>query len=133
MENGYHLFDFKGAPLRDEHIERFKQFLWRPRPPTLLPKEDIKEVRKNLREYSRQFDEEDAFESESANKEIIEARKRLLDEWFAWREKVEKNLRAERRSLGLVEDIKKAYETEGDTVIEEIVEEVLHESEEIIS
>ena len=45
-ENGYHLYDFKGTLLREEHIERFKQLSWRPRPATFLSKEEQKEVRK---------------------------------------------------------------------------------------
>lgn len=132
MENGYHLFDFKGTALREEHIDRFKQFLWRPRPPTMLSKDAQKQIRKNLREYSRQFDEEDELESESANKEVIEKRQRQLDEWLAWREKVEKQLFSERRSLGLVEDPTKQFAVEGEAVVEEIVEEVVKEEEEII-
>jgi len=129
MENGYHLYDFKGALLREEHIERFNQFLWRPRPPTMLSKEEQKTIRKNLREYSRQFDEEDEFERDTATKEVVEARKRLLNEWLAWRERVEKELEREREEAGWTPPVK---ETEEDAVIEEIVEEVIAETEEEI-
>jgi len=129
MENGYHLYDFKGALLREEHIERFNQFLWRPRPPTMLSKEEQKTIRKNLREYSRQFDEEDEFERDTATKEVVEARKRLLNEWLAWRERVEKELEREREEAGWIPPAK---ETEEDAVIEEIVEEVIAETEEEI-
>jgi len=129
MENGYHLYDFKGALLREEHIERFNQFLWRPRPPTMLSKEEQKTIRKNLREYSRQFDEEDEFERDTATKEVIEARKRLLNEWLAWRERVEKELERERAELGWTPPVK---DLEEDAVVEEIVEEVIAETEEEI-
>lgn len=132
MENGYHLWDFKGTLLREEHIDRLKQLIWRPRPPTMLSKEEQKTIRKNLREYSRQFDEEDTFEAETANREVVEARKRQLDEWRAWRERVEKDLRLQRVVLGLPEDPdaeRKKDEAE-DTVVEEIVEEVISEHEE---
>lgn len=135
MENGYHLWDFKGTLLREEHIDRFKQLLWRPRPPTMLSKEEQKTIRKNLRDYSRQFDEEDTFEAETANREVVEARKRQLDEWRAWRERVEKDLKAQRVELGLPEDPNAAQRKKDeaeDTVIEEIVEEVISEHEEEI-
>ncbi|KAL7271448.1 Translation initiation factor 3 subunit b [Rhizina undulata] len=133
MENGYHLWDFKGTGLRDEHIDRFKQFIWRPRPPTMLSKEEQKTIRKNLREYSKQFDEEDLFESEAANKEVVEARQRQLDEWLAWRERVEQELKWERVEMGLPEDPnEEAKATAADAVIEEIVEEVIFEQEEEI-
>ncbi|CCX33645.1 Similar to Eukaryotic translation initiation factor 3 subunit B; acc. no. A7EHM8 [Pyronema omphalodes CBS 100304] len=130
MENGYHLYDFKGALLREEPIERFNQFLWRPRPPTLLSKEEQKNIRKNLKEYSRVFDEEDEFEALTANKEVVEARKRLLNEWLAWRERSIKDLEAERQEVGWT-PVKLAGDDE-DAVIEEIVEEVIAENEEVI-
>lgn len=135
MENGYHLWDFKGELLREEHIDRFKQFLWRPRPPTMLSKDEQKNIRKKLREYSKIFDEEDHYEEESANKELIDARRRQLDEWLAWREKVEKGLRQERRELGLLEDPAAMFRSasdESDTIVEEVREEVISEHEEEI-
>lgn len=128
MENGYHLWDFRGHLLREEHLDKFKQFLWRPRPPTMLPLSQQKAIRKNLREYSRQFDEEDLFESEAANKEVVEARMRQLDEWRAWRERVEAEVRIQRAELGAV--VEEAVEEEEDRVVEEIVEEVVEEREE---
>ena len=48
MENGYHLYDFKGEQLREEHLDKFKQWQWRPRPPTLLTKEEQKQIRITL-------------------------------------------------------------------------------------
>lgn len=130
MENGYHLWDFRGHLLREEHLDKFKQFLWRPRPPTMLPTAQQKSIRKNLREYSRQFDEEDLFESEAANKEVVEARMRQLDEWRAWRERVEAEVRIQRVEYGAVEE--EPEEAEEDRVVEEIVEEVVEEREEEI-
>ncbi|KAK6344021.1 Translation initiation factor 3 subunit b [Orbilia brochopaga] len=134
MENGYHMYDFKGKSLREDNIDRFKQFAWRPRPPTMLSKEQQKQIRKNLREYSRQFDETDlALESE-ASAHIIAARRRLLDEWRAWRAKVEEELTEERADLGLRPfGAEEEEDPEGTTVIEETVEEVIDEREEEIA
>ena len=128
MENGYHVYDFKGTLLREEHIDRFKQFVWRPRPPTLLSKEEQKKIRKNLREYSKQFEEEDEIEASAANREVVEARQRMLDEWKAWRNRVLEDLQEERQIVGWVERKKEGEEA----VIEEIVEEVVEEKEEIV-
>jgi len=64
-------------------IDKFKQFLWRPRPRTLLSKERQKMIRKPLKEYGRGFNQEDAAE-ESVSKELGAQRKRLVDEWDAW-------------------------------------------------
>ena len=40
--------------------EKFFQFMWRPRPPSMLTKEQEEDILKNLRKYSRKYDEEDA-------------------------------------------------------------------------
>ena len=136
MENGYHLYDFKGLLLREEHVDRFKQFAWRPRPPTLLSKEEQKTVRRNLREYSKAFEEQDVARATTANKAVIELRRRLLSEWREWRAHTEAGLKEQRAEHGLLEDFEQehAQETEGEKteVVEEIVEEVIRETEEVV-
>jgi translation initiation factor 3 subunit B len=136
MENGYHLYDFKGEQLREEPVEKFKQWLWRPRPPTLLSKEEQKQIRKNLREYSKVFEQEDADRGASADLAVVEHRRRLLQEWLSWRASVEEEVKEEREARGLPLDplaelLNKADEGE-DQVIEEIVEEIVEETEEIV-
>ncbi|KAI9796128.1 MAG: Translation initiation factor 3 subunit b [Piccolia ochrophora] len=139
MENGYHLYDFRGTLLREEHIEKFKQWSWRPRPPSLLSKEEQKQIRKNLREYSRIFEEQDQYELDTANQEVVETRRRVFNEWLEWRRGVELDLREERKELGLPEDpneVVAGQEAKDDEeeakVVEEIVEEIVEEKEEIV-
>ncbi|KAF2222064.1 eukaryotic translation initiation factor eIF2A-domain-containing protein [Elsinoe ampelina] len=137
MENGYHLYDFRGLVLREEPLDGFKQFAWRPRPGRLLSKEEQKTVRKNLREYSKQFDEQDLARKNTANRAVVEERRRKLDEWRAWREKTERLLREDRADLGLPEKSEEeeaaGQEGEGTKVVEEIVEEILDETEEVVA
>lgn len=144
MENGYHIYDFKGETLREEPIDKFKQFQWRPRPPTLLTKDEQKQVRKNLREYSRVFEQEDADRGASADLAVVEARRRMLEEWYAWRADVEEEIYEERAALGLPQDphavlLESKTKAMGvdsadqEQVIEEIVEDVLEESEEVLA
>ena len=140
MENGYHLYDFRGEQLREEPVDKFKQWLWRPRPPTLLTKDEQKQIRKNLREYSRQFEQEDAERGASADLAVIEARRQILHEWYVWRASVEDDIAEEREIRGLPpqpaadeQQKQAAQDDEGEQqVIEEIVEEVLEENEEIV-
>lgn len=132
MENGYHIYDFKGELLREEHIDKFKQMLWRPRPSTFLSKDDQKSIRKNLREYSRIFDEEDQIEEDKEKGAIVEERRRLLSEWLAWRKSEEEDLRAEGGG-GLLSTLDEEIEEGEGKVVEEIMEEVLDEVEEIVA
>ncbi|KAF1355404.1 eukaryotic translation initiation factor eIF2A-domain-containing protein [Delphinella strobiligena] len=136
MENGYHLYDFRGTLLREEPLEQFKQWAWRPRPERLLSKEEMKTVRKNLREWSKQFEEQDAAKKNTANRAVVEQRRRALDEWLAWRERTETNLREERQEYGLEElspEEKAAKEEAEGTYVEEVVEEIVEETEEIVA
>ena len=140
MENGYHIYDFRGEQLREEPLEKFKQWAWRPRPPTLLAKEEQKQIRKTLREYSRIFEQEDAERGASADLAVVQARRQLLEEWHSWLDETAREVAEEREILGLpadpVAELLKAKTVELDVteekVIEEVVEEVLEESEEII-
>jgi translation initiation factor 3 subunit B len=136
MENGYHIYDFRGEQLREEPVEKFRQLAWRPRPPTLLSKEEQKQIRKNLREYSKQFEQEDAERGASADLAVVEARRRLLDEWLAWRASVDEEVEEERLDRGLpenpIEGLIDQAENGEQQVIEEIVEEVIEETEEIV-
>ena len=136
MENGYHLYDFKGELLREEPIEKFKQLSWRPRPQTMLSRDEQKTIRKNLREYSKDFEEQDRIEEDKEKGAIVDERRRLLNEWLSWRDREGETLKEERVDLGLSEDVEgeqKAAEgqDQGSAVVEEIMEEVLDEVEEI--
>jgi translation initiation factor 3 subunit B len=111
--------------LREDPIEQFKQLTWRPRPPTLLSKEEQKKIRKTLREYSKTFDEQDFNKKNLANKAVIDHRRRLLEEWRAWRTKVEETL------VFKPDAEEDAQEEEGE-VIENLEEEVIDETEEIV-
>lgn len=132
MENGFHLYDFKGDLLREEPLEKFKQLLWRPRPATLLSKDEQKLIRKNLREYSKDFEEQDRIEEDKEKGAIVEQRRRVLSEWIAWLERERETLSDERKDLGLDVEEKEEEEEKGEKVVEEIVEEVLDEVEEIV-
>ena len=111
--------------------------LWRPRPPSLLSKDQQKQIRRNLREYSKDFEEEDRIADDKEKLEVVEHRRRLLSEWYAWREQEMEDLRMERVDMGLPEEPEEIVPAGADgepaKVVEEIVEEIVDETEEIIS
>jgi translation initiation factor 3 subunit B len=114
-----------------DHIQqdRFKQFLWRPRPATLLPKDAQRKVRKELKEHSRAFDEEDAAEENRGSAEKLAQRQRDIAEWDAWRSKNIARLAEARKARG--KEIK-AADLGADEKVEEWTEELVDETEEII-
>lgn len=117
IENGYRVYDFTGALLRDDSTDQFKEFIWRPRPDSLLSEADLKKVKKSFREYSAQFDELDAMEADAATREAILLRRRLLEEWRDYRAK--HVVTAE------------SHEVEAE-IVEEIKEEIIEEKEEVV-
>lgn len=128
-EPGFSIWDFKGQQLLHESRDRFKQFLWRPRPPTLLSKDQIKKVRKELREYSRQFDEEDAAEENRGSAEKLAQRRREIGEWNAWRTRNNDRMAVERENRG---KSKAKIDVKGQEArVEEWVEELIDETEEL--
>lgn len=131
MEAGYVIWDFKGVEIKRERVDKFKQLLWRPRPPTLLTKEDQRRIRRNLREYSRQFEEQDALEESTASAEVVAHRQRLIEEWNAWRRQARESLEARRRESGKpVKKVLLRVEEAGkeDEEVEEWVEEIISET-----
>lgn len=135
MESGYALWDFKGAELQKHNLDKFKQLLWRPRPPTLLTKEDQKRIRKNLRDYSRQFEEQDQLDESNVSAELIELRTRLIQEWNSWR--AASIDMVERKRVELCKEvrgsIKRREEAKEETEeVEEWVEEVISEVIELL-
>ncbi|KAG9314455.1 translation initiation factor eIF-3b [Chiua virens] len=131
LENGYAIWDFRGQELEKHILDRFKQFIWRPRPRPLLTREQQRQIRRNLKEYSRTFDEEDAAEESNVSAELIAHRKRLVDEWNAWRARCKRDIADEKRSRGQRlergrgEEEKEEIEEWIDEVVEQIEEEVV--------
>jgi translation initiation factor 3 subunit B len=130
MENGYTLWDFKGTQLQKQLLDNFKQLLWRPRPKSLLSDDDKKTIKKNLRDYSKTFEAEDALAQTSVSKELLAHRRRLIDEWNAWRKRVEKDLTEERERAGV--SVISRKDDDNVEIIEEWIEEVVDEIEEIV-
>lgn len=123
------IWDFKGTQLMHTPVEKFKQLLWRPRPPTLLTKDLQRKVRRELKDHSRAFDEQDQAEENRGTAEKRAQRDREVAEWNAWRKRnIERLLSARRtRGLELAEESEAAEET-----VEEWIEDLVQETDEIV-
>ena len=87
-------------------------------------------MRKNLRDYSKIFDEDDYNKKNQANRAIVEQRRRLLSEWRAWRAQIIEELKEDSAEVHRAEEAK--HGDDDAEVIEEIVEEIIDETEEVI-
>ncbi|KAH8981515.1 translation initiation factor eIF-3b [Lactarius hatsudake] len=137
IENGYAIWDFRGQEIEKWLLDRFKQFLWRPRAPSLLTREQKRTIRRNLKEYARAFDEADAAEETSVSAELVAQRKRAVDEWNAWRVRVAEDIaevRPEREPHGGAAATRKEQveEEEDKEEIEVWIDEVIEQFEEVV-
>jgi translation initiation factor 3 subunit B len=109
------------------------QFQWRPRPPSLLTPEKVDDIAKNLKKYSKIYEQEDQDVHLQVGEEERKRRKQLQDEWEGWVAKW-KQLHEEERSIRMElrggEDSDKEEETE----IKEIeAEELVDVTEETVA
>ena len=132
IENGYAIWDFRGHEIEKRLLDRFKQFLWRPRAPSLLTKEQKRMIRKNLREYSRAFEEADAAEETTVSTELIAQRKRAVDEWNAWRVRVTEEVGEIPRVRGRRGELPTRKQEEDKEEIEVWIDEVIEQFEEVV-
>jgi len=125
-ENGYKLWSHQGQLLANIPIDMCYQVLWRPRPPTLLSADQVKEIQANLKEkYWKKFQEEDDkirlgnLSSEDRERQMLKER------WKAYRgerQKEYEDQREDRRELrhGALSDDEDDYVFDEVTVEEEI-------------
>lgn len=122
-DNAYWLWSFQGRILKKCNMDRFCQLQWRPRPPSLITEEKLKEIRKNLKKYSEQFDLKDRASMTKASKEVMEKRKRMLEDFRSLRERKAKEYAAMRE---LRMELREGVDTdELDSNLEDLEEEVV--------
>ena len=85
MENGFQVWSFCGQPLYKVAHNQLYQFAWRPRPACLLSADRQREIAKNLKQYSKRYDEEDEAVLAAADSELVAERTRLVAAWRDWR------------------------------------------------
>lgn len=135
MENGFMLWDLKGDLVSKQNQPRFTAFAWRPRPRTLLNRQQVKEIKKNMKTLALKYEAEDAQSMEQTNSNATESKKKMMEEWVLYRVKCqaaletkaklrESILRTSANSAAADHDSKIVQEWIEDEVIEETEEEI---------
>ncbi|KAK8445414.1 hypothetical protein SEVIR_9G321100v4 [Setaria viridis] len=133
MENGFQIWSFNGKHLYKVSKDHFYQFIWRPRPPSLLTPEKEEEISKNLKKYSKKYEQEDQDAFNQLSEQERKRRTQLQEEWDSWVAKwkqIHEEERAYRRELrdGDASDEEEEYEAK-----EVEVEEVVDVTEEVLA
>jgi len=100
----------------------------------LLTNKQKQKIRKNLREYSRAFEEADAAEETTVSAELVAQRKRAVDEWNAWRVRVAEDVAEARQARGRRDEVSGREQEEEDKKeeIEVWIDEVIGQIEEVV-
>jgi len=132
LDTGYHLYSFSGKPLYKVLKDRFLQFLWRPRPPTLLPQDKLTKLKKGLPAYRKKYELEEATALKLQEQKETQAKNDLRNAFYAdynARMAEYKSLREQYRALLGRDPDAGDKETEEVTVV---TEELLDHHEEIL-
>jgi translation initiation factor 3 subunit B len=81
MENGYTVWSVLGKKIHHVQKTKFWQFMWRPRPQSLLSAEEESSITKDWKTWKQQFDAKDLKAREFASDEERQERMRLLEEY----------------------------------------------------
>lgn len=134
VDNGYFIWSFQGRILQRHPLDQFCHFVWRPRPKSLLTKEDIQRIKLNLKRYQKEFEIKDRMSQTKASKEMIEKRRSLFNEFSQFREKHHRIFHeTKQQRLDLREGIDTdSLESAYDEIDEETVEFFIREETEVI-
>ncbi|KAJ3674586.1 hypothetical protein LUZ60_005202 [Juncus effusus] len=131
MENGFCIWSFNGKLLYRVPKDQLIQFLWRPRPPSLLTQEQEDEIARELKKYSKKYEAEDQDMFMRLNEQDRKKRRELREEWESWVLRWKRVHEEERE----VRDLSRGGDVSDDEVYEAIeveAEEVLDVCEEVV-
>lgn len=77
-------------------FEKLYKFSWRPRPSTLLNAEQIKEIKKNLKQYSERYNQIDWRRQNIVSQELLEKRKKMMTDFNNFRRNAARRLAEQR-------------------------------------
>lgn len=96
-ENTYLMFNFQGKSISKQPFDRLYKLSWRPRPVTPLTAEQLKEVRKNLKQYSEKYNAADRLYLSRVSKELLDKRRKMFDDFSNFRSRAEKRFNDQRK------------------------------------
>mmetsp|Transcript_67936 Transcript_67936/g.147975 ORF Transcript_67936/g.147975 Transcript_67936/m.147975 type:complete len:709 (-) Transcript_67936:76-2202(-) len=133
MEAGYAVWTFQGRLLHRAQKEKLFQVSWRPHPPSMLSPERQKDIRKNIKTFSKRYDALDDQLKEAARSAFREERQQKTSEFQSVLDRLEefKDQRMEENGWG--EAWEKLQEDQGWVKNQVTHEEDLDITEELIS
>merc|ERR1719468_1312748 len=90
------MFNFQGKQLSKVPFDKLYKLSWRERPVTPLTAEQIKEVRKNLKQYSEKYNAADRLYLSRVSKELLDKRRKMFDDFSLFRNRAARRFNEQR-------------------------------------
>jgi len=133
MEAGYAIWTFQGRVLYRQQKEKLYSVAWRPHPPSLLPANRQKDIRKNIKTFSRKYDAMDEQAKESARNAFRREREEKTNAFLEILDRLRDHKADRMEENGWGEAMEEFAEAQGWTQDDQIIEEELGVTEELIS
>jgi len=133
QEAGYKIWTFQGRVLYQQQKEKLWQIFWRPHPPSLLSLHRQREIRKDIKQFTKKYDTVDEKAKEAARQAIRQDREEKLRAFKEVLDRVEDYKADRNQENGWDEAWNTHLESQGWEMHEQTVEEELDVTEELIS
>lgn len=124
-DNGYVIWSLYGKELVNTAVDKLYQFVWRPRPASLLTASEEKKARKDLKNLRERYEKEDKEMRANVSSGNAARRKQLRETYEKFRAQAEARLAAEaERRRELLASVETSEEDAYETIVE-VVEEII--------
>jgi translation initiation factor 3 subunit B len=132
IDNGFNIYSFQGKLLKHVLKDKFYELLWRPRPPTLLSKEKILDIKKNIQKRSKIYKAQEQEIKEKFKQERKIKRENLYKEFEQYIHEKEKQYLQEKEIRKQLRNGEESESEDNFQYIEESIEQIENIQEIII-
>lgn len=133
MEAGYAIRTFQGRVLHRAQKEKLYQVAWRPHPESLLPQNQQKHIKKNIKQYSKKYDAMDDQAKEVARQAFKRDREEKTQGFLDVLDRLNEYKRDREEENSWDEAVETFAEEQGWMQNDQVIEEELDVTEELIS
>lgn len=133
MEAGYAIWTFQGRVLYRQQKEKLWQVMWRPHPPSLLKADRQKNIRKNIKAKSKEYDALDEQTKEAARAAFRQKREEKTQAFMAILDRLQDFKDDKDEESGWRDAVEAFSEGQGWAKESHTIEEELDTTEELIS
>mmetsp|Transcript_112625 Transcript_112625/g.313277 ORF Transcript_112625/g.313277 Transcript_112625/m.313277 type:complete len:700 (-) Transcript_112625:153-2252(-) len=131
-EAGYSIWTFQGRKLYHQLKEKLWIIGWRPHPPCLLSAERQRDIRKNIKQFSKKYDALDEQAKDAARKAFQHDRQKKTDAFRKILDRLDDYKKEQQEENGWDEALNEFQDSQGWEVDEKVIEEELSREEELI-